>query len=352
MIRVCKTIALAGVAAAAMSSAPANALNIVLTDIGGVTEGSDAWIGFTAAAKYWESVITTDVTVNIRVGFSDLGETTLGSASSSGATYGINDFKTALTNSATSDIDASVVSNLGDVTSNNYRVYTALGKALGLYTNTTNNDSTIRFNNRFLWDFDTSDGFTGLSSDFISVAVHEIGHALGWASAVNTSGGGTPANTDLLRYQNGNWSMAWGGDPYLSIDGGESQLFGRSWMSTGADGRQTSHWKDGARIHDGVNCTQLLEPQIGIMDPTGGICQQGIVTAADLAVLDAIGWTLAWDVLKTPDYTFNSAQIRQQFFPTGGVPEPATWAMMIMGFGLVGVASRRRQRPERSSVTA
>ncbi len=26
----------------------------------------------------------------------------------------------------------------------------------------------------------------------------------------------------------------------------------------------------------------------------------------------------------------------------GGVPEPATWAMMIMGFGLVGFAARRR----------
>jgi hypothetical protein len=27
----------------------------------------------------------------------------------------------------------------------------------------------------------------------------------------------------------------------------------------------------------------------------------------------------------------------------GGVPEPATWAMMILGFGLVGAASRRRR---------
>ena len=179
MIRVCKTIALAGAAAAAMSAVPANALNIVLINTGGVEEGSDAWVGFTAAAKYWESVITNDVTINIRVGFSDLGETTLGQASSSGATYNTNVFKTALAASATSDLDASVIANIGDVTSNNYRVYTALGKALGLYTNTGNIDSTISFNTRFAWDFDTNDGFTGLSSDFIGVAVHEIGHALG-----------------------------------------------------------------------------------------------------------------------------------------------------------------------------
>ena len=27
----------------------------------------------------------------------------------------------------------------------------------------------------------------------------------------------------------------------------------------------------------------------------------------------------------------------------GGVPEPATWAMMITGFGLIGMAMRRRR---------
>lgn len=31
------------------------------------------------------------------------------------------------------------------------------------------------------------------------------------------------------------------------------------------------------------------------------------------------------------------------FARTGGVPEPATWAMMILGFGAVGAAIRRRQ---------
>lgn len=30
--------------------------------------------------------------------------------------------------------------------------------------------------------------------------------------------------------------------------------------------------------------------------------------------------------------------------PTGGVPEPSTWAMMILGFGMVGCAARRRSR--------
>lgn len=30
---------------------------------------------------------------------------------------------------------------------------------------------------------------------------------------------------------------------------------------------------------------------------------------------------------------------------TGAVPEPATWAMMLLGFGAIGMASRRRQKP-------
>ncbi len=30
--------------------------------------------------------------------------------------------------------------------------------------------------------------------------------------------------------------------------------------------------------------------------------------------------------------------------PIGGVPEPTTWAMLIAGFGLVGMAARRRQK--------
>lgn len=40
----------------------------------------------------------------------------------------------------------------------------------------------------------------------------------------------------------------------------------------------------------------------------------------------------------------------QTFTPTPGVPEPTTWAMMILGFGVVGSKMRRRKSKTRMSV--
>ncbi|MBS0504308.1 MAG: PEP-CTERM sorting domain-containing protein [Proteobacteria bacterium] len=59
------------------------------------------------------------------------------------------------------------------------------------------------------------------------------------------------------------------------------------------------------------------------MDPTRSGFNGAITflnpTALDLIAFDAIGYDVA-------------------------VPEPATWAMMIAGFGFVGAAMRRRRR--------
>jgi hypothetical protein len=50
-------------------------------------------------------------------------------------------------------------------------------------------------------------------------------------------------------------------------------------------------------------------------------------------------------VFNTDLYPSKDVVIDQVYIIAGnpGVPEPATWAMMILGFGLVGAASRRRQ---------
>jgi hypothetical protein len=67
----------------------------------------------------------------------------------------------------------------------------------------------------------------------------------------------------------------------------------------------------------------------------------GVVKGLDLAAYDAMGWNLNFDVLNNLGYNRNTAQIYVQAL---GVPEPASWALMIAGFGLAGFAMRRRGR--------
>ncbi|MCW6533171.1 PEPxxWA-CTERM sorting domain-containing protein [Sphingomonas lycopersici] len=46
---------------------------------------------------------------------------------------------------------------------------------------------------------------------------------------------------------------------------------------------------------------------------------------------------------KNPGGTSNAVLFSTTPFNPGGVPEPATWALMIMGFGLVGATMRHRR---------
>ena len=65
--------------------------------------------------------------------------------------------------------------------------------------------------------------------------------------------------------------------------------------------------------------------------------------AVDTAFV-ALGTPL-WLVSVDPDGVWNGT-LTITYEPTsipGGVPEPATWGLMIAGFGLVGMAARRRK---------
>jgi hypothetical protein len=384
-----------------VSAGTGQAATFVLTDTGGAAVGTQARAGFDIAAAYWASVLKDNVTINLNVGFSALGTGILGQTGSARSLLSMNQAYTALNNDRTSALDNLAVASLrplgtstsvtgagavsaitnnfanrtnatngytdlstridndGSVNNSTVAVTKASAKALGATVDVNGNaitntgaDGSITFSNLFSFDFNPTDGIEANSFDFIGVAIHEIGHALGFVSGVDsydarTSPGQTTAGNltsledfvvmsqlDLFRYSSaGNLDWSTQNVPYFSIDGGATQLFGDSRFSTGTlngDGRQASHWKDSAA---GV-------PQLGILDPTSGRGQMQEITALDLAAFDAIGWNVSFDVLANSGYRYSTADAYRAF--AVAVPEPATWGMMILGFGMIGGAARRR----------
>ena len=77
-----RLLAGAAMAMGLAATSGANAATIVLNNIGGVTPGSDAAIGFQKAANYWGAILQNNVTINLNVGYSSLGPGILGSTSS------------------------------------------------------------------------------------------------------------------------------------------------------------------------------------------------------------------------------------------------------------------------------
>lgn len=365
---------------ATLSVSAAPTINLI--DIGGVT-GTQAEQGFKIAAKYWESVLTNDVVLNFNVGFSALGSGILGSTGSSLAVYvPISSYYSLLANnSAKSALDVIAGTNLsplsatGSVTVKVPEYFTpatqdgvaetgartapdntAISKTIALSTSNLKAlvggyenviDGRIQFSNTFNFDFDPTNGISAGSYDFIGVAVHEMGHALGFISGADdfnySVGGGFPVDeywwgygADMFRYSApGVLDWTFNTSSYFSIDGGVT-AYQDGYFSTGSeygDGSQASHWKK-----PNTPCQNFL----GIMNPyiCGGLGDS--VSGLDLALFDAIGWNTNVDVMADPDYDFSTAQMYRQF--ANSVPEPTSLALMLAAFGIMGSVMRRQRQ--------
>ena len=289
----------------------------------GTTGNASADAGFQIAANFIQSKYSDNVNVVIARGFSSLGAGILGQAGSTNLTFSYPTFRNAVAIDATSSSDATYSASLpagsfsmytnqtlqnGNIATpyvdstganvSNVRLTTANAKALGL-TSFSGTDATITFNSDFTWDFDNTNGITAGAQDFVGVTIHELMHAMGFTSGVDTldSNPGISDESlratalDFTRHSTASFAAnaridltADARAKYYSLDGGLTNLTpgAGGGFSTGValgDGRQASHWKDNLGL--------------GIMDPTStpaGVAN--IVTALDLQALDVIGWNL------------------------------------------------------------
>lgn len=356
----------------ATSSASQINFSYQASDFSGET-GQLALAGFNEAASFWMNRLTDDVTVSLDIGFQSLGSQIIGQTNSNTAVFMYSDFTAALTSDATSSYDNTAVGSLtcedqgagscarsfleteggfdvldNDGTPDNFAmsVTQANAKALGLSTDSWGNafndsDGSVNFSSDFNFDFDSSDGIDSGKMDFLGVAIHEIGHALGFVSGVDTydfhdnSGqGGADLDhhavfnsLDLFRYSEESYALGEGvldfrpgADSYFSLDGGATNLGGMSEGYYGGDGHQASHWED--------------DHGLGIMDPTFSHGETGTSTSLDLVAMDAIGWDV--------DYTYTDLVVDpvEPGEPSTSVPLPAS--AFLMGVALLGMRLRRK----------
>jgi hypothetical protein len=344
-----KTVLIAIALCAAGSAAAAPTFNFQF--IAGTS--AQAQQGFMDAAARWSSLVDDNVTVNLTVGFNPLAPGILGQAQSAQQLYSYGTFRSALGADATSSFDTTAVASLdpgasfgmllnrtsnspngagsaapyldndGDANNSVLRITTASAKALGLAVAPQTLagcigpcDGFIQFNTSFGFDFTPNDGIDASAYDFVGVAAHEIGHAMGFISGVDVLDTNSTGNffndsdftfvnsLDLFRYSATSAALGvidWTADnraKYLSLDGGATAgpLFSNGMVH--GDGRQASHWKDNLFI--------------GLMDPTAGQGELLAISQNDLLAMDVIGWNVST------------------------IPEPSTLGMLAAGLLVLG----------------
>ncbi len=185
----------------------------------------------------------------------------------------------------------------------------------------------IGFNSNFAFDLDPTNGISPGQTDFDAVAVHEIGHALGFVSVIG-SNTNFLRTWDFFRFRPGavtnlqTFATAQRvNTPGPSPSGGDQVFWDgtREWEvstargdRTGGDGQQASHWRDDAQR---VN-VPLPDRKIGIMDPNLAAGVRDTLKFADWKALGIMGWQVTKieevkDVRLTSDFqTPTSVQLQ------------------------------------------
>ncbi len=258
---------------------------------------------FAKVEQYLEAQFTDSVTVTIDVSFAALGSGILGATTPiyTTATYKIS--RTGLYNNrdandtvqaflpTTTKVNVRYTGSSATITQED-RVYWTRANYKSTVGTATGNDASMQFSTAYTWDYDPTNGITATATSFVDVAVHEVGHALGYIC-----GAGIwvkdMSSLDLFRFQYTDGTADYNPDT--------SAEFTARPRLVSSDSPNDSHHLDfvtlECRMSDGspYQASHLREesPTLGMMDPVfaaGTTFYPNYFTTNDLTCFDAMGW--------------------------------------------------------------
>ncbi len=261
------------------SSGQSAGLNINITWDSSVANAPAAFKSVVeSVVQFYESEFSNPVTLNINVGWGEVGgsplQGALGQSECFLESFSYSQIVAALTQNAGSSAQVSAVNSLPSSGNGSYYLTVAQATALGLTTGTTTLDGDVGFSSSlpFFYNVNNTGSVTAGEYDFYGVVAHELSELMGRVSLLNFSS--AYSAMDLFRYAaNGIISANPNQSGYFSDNGGASSL--NSFNSN-----------PNGDLGDLTNSNNAFDA----FSSSGTI---NAITSNDLTMMNVLGWNLA-----------------------------------------------------------